>query len=80
MAIKDSKTFRFRKYLTCDSLNPNSNLQVDLAVPDEDMHNVSPFPDFDDVEKVQQYIQDRRVIGVCIHISHFNFCSHEFPS
>jgi 3-deoxy-7-phosphoheptulonate synthase len=27
------------------------------------MYNVSPFPDFDDAEKVQQYIQDRRVIG-----------------
>jgi 3-deoxy-7-phosphoheptulonate synthase len=28
------------------------------------MYIVSPFPDFDDAEKVQQYIQDRRVIGV----------------
>ncbi|KAG5351176.1 hypothetical protein C0989_007634 [Termitomyces sp. Mn162] len=27
------------------------------------MYNVSPFPDFDDPEKVQQFIQDRRVIG-----------------
>ncbi|KAJ7073288.1 hypothetical protein B0H15DRAFT_964057 [Mycena belliarum] len=27
------------------------------------MHDVSPFPDFEDTEKVQQYIQDRRVIG-----------------
>ncbi|KAG5646148.1 hypothetical protein DXG03_004201 [Asterophora parasitica] len=27
------------------------------------MYNVSPFPDFEDAEKVQQYIQDRRVIG-----------------
>ncbi|KAJ7938268.1 hypothetical protein B0H13DRAFT_1942175 [Mycena leptocephala] len=27
------------------------------------MYIVSPFPDFDDAEKVQQYIQDRRVIG-----------------
>jgi len=27
------------------------------------MHIVSPFPDFEDAEKVQQYIQDRRVIG-----------------
>ncbi|TFK37676.1 3-deoxy-7-phosphoheptulonate synthase [Crucibulum laeve] len=27
------------------------------------MYNVSPFPDFDDAQKVQQYIQDRRVIG-----------------
>ncbi|KAG6812694.1 hypothetical protein H0H92_001323 [Tricholoma furcatifolium] len=35
-----------------------------FSVPDEvDMYNVSPFPDFDDSEKVQQYIQDRRVIG-----------------
>jgi len=32
-------------------------------IPDEDMYNVSPFPDFEDAEKVQQYIQDRRVIG-----------------
>ncbi|KAF8990249.1 3-deoxy-7-phosphoheptulonate synthase [Cyathus striatus] len=30
---------------------------------DKDMYNVSPFPDFDDEDKVQQYIQDRRVIG-----------------
>ncbi|KIK09538.1 hypothetical protein K443DRAFT_82530 [Laccaria amethystina LaAM-08-1] len=27
------------------------------------MYNVSPFPDFDDAQKVHQYIQDRRVIG-----------------
>jgi 3-deoxy-7-phosphoheptulonate synthase len=33
-----------------------------FAVPD-DMYNVSPIPDFDDADKVQQYIQDRRVIG-----------------
>lgn len=29
------------------------------------MYNVSPIPDFDDDSKVQQYMQDRRVIGVC---------------
>ncbi|KAG6853860.1 hypothetical protein C0991_000621 [Blastosporella zonata] len=35
-----------------------------FPVPEEEeMYNVSPFPDFDDAEKVQQYIQDRRVIG-----------------
>jgi 3-deoxy-7-phosphoheptulonate synthase len=28
------------------------------------MYNVSPIPDFNDQSKVQQYIQDRRVIGV----------------
>ena len=28
------------------------------------MYNVTPFPDFDDEEQVQRYIQDRRVIGV----------------
>lgn len=27
------------------------------------MYNVSPFPDFEDAQKVHQYIQDRRVIG-----------------
>ncbi|KAF8885665.1 3-deoxy-7-phosphoheptulonate synthase [Infundibulicybe gibba] len=27
------------------------------------MYTVSPYPDFEDAEKVQQYIQDRRVIG-----------------
>ncbi|KAL0952366.1 hypothetical protein HGRIS_006644 [Hohenbuehelia grisea] len=27
------------------------------------MYNVSPFPDFDDKEKVRQYIEDRRVVG-----------------
>ncbi|KAG6877523.1 hypothetical protein C0993_006387 [Termitomyces sp. T159_Od127] len=35
-----------------------------FAVPDEDdMYTVSPFPDFEDPARVQQYIQDRRVIG-----------------
>ncbi|KAJ6596765.1 3-deoxy-7-phosphoheptulonate synthase [Mycena sp. CBHHK59/15] len=34
-----------------------------FAIPEDDMYIVSPFPDFDDAEKVQQYIQDRRVIG-----------------
>ena len=28
------------------------------------MYNVSPMPDFNDQSKVQQFIQDRRVIGV----------------
>lgn len=28
------------------------------------MYNVSPIPDFNEPSKVQQYIQDRRVIGV----------------
>jgi len=28
------------------------------------MHSISPIPDFDDDEKVQQYMQDRRVMGV----------------
>jgi len=27
------------------------------------MYNVSPFPDFEDAEQVQKYIQDRRVVG-----------------
>jgi hypothetical protein len=30
------------------------------------MHTVSPVPDFDDSEKVDQYIQDKRVLGVCL--------------
>ena len=34
------------------------------AVPDEDKFDVSPLPDFDDDVRVQQYLQDRRVIGV----------------
>lgn len=45
------------------------------------MYNVSPFPDFDDAEKVQQYIQDRRVIGVLFSSSlllHF-IDLHVFP-
>ncbi|KAJ3891896.1 3-deoxy-7-phosphoheptulonate synthase [Lentinula edodes] len=33
------------------------------AVPDEDKFDVSPLPDFDDDVRVQQYLQDRRVIG-----------------
>lgn len=36
------------------------------------MYNVSPIPDFNDQSKVQQYIQDRRVIGVgFIHLLSF---------
>jgi len=34
-----------------------------FEVPDDDMYNVSPFPDFEDSEQVQKYIQDRRVVG-----------------
>jgi|ERR1700722_3627093 len=34
------------------------------------MHHVTPFPDFDDEEQVQRYIQDRRVIGVCFYRSY----------
>ncbi|KAJ3727785.1 3-deoxy-7-phosphoheptulonate synthase [Lentinula raphanica] len=33
------------------------------AIPDEDQYDVSPLPDFDDDDRVQQYLQDRRVIG-----------------
>jgi 3-deoxy-7-phosphoheptulonate synthase len=36
------------------------------------MYNVSPIPDFNDQAKVQQFIQDRRVIGVgCFHVLSF---------
>lgn len=38
------------------------------------MYNVSPIPDFNDESKVQQYIQDRRVIGVSYH--HNSLSSH----
>ncbi|KAJ4481073.1 3-deoxy-7-phosphoheptulonate synthase [Lentinula aciculospora] len=34
-----------------------------FPVPDEDKFDVSPLPDFDDDDRVQQYLQDRRVIG-----------------
>ncbi|KAJ3783780.1 3-deoxy-7-phosphoheptulonate synthase [Lentinula aff. detonsa] len=34
-----------------------------FPIPDEDQFDVSPLPDFDDEERVQQYLQDRRVIG-----------------
>ncbi|KAK7441737.1 hypothetical protein VKT23_016400 [Stygiomarasmius scandens] len=34
-----------------------------FPVPDEEMYNASPYPDFDDADRVQQYLQDRRVIG-----------------
>ncbi|KAF5352946.1 hypothetical protein D9758_007898 [Tetrapyrgos nigripes] len=30
---------------------------------DNDMYSSSPYPDFDDADRVQQYLQDRRVIG-----------------
>lgn len=44
------------------------------AIPD-DMYNVSPIPDFNDQSKVQQYIQDRRVIGVSQILLWFYRCS-----
>lgn len=40
-----------------------------LAIPDEDKYDASPFPDFDDDSRVQQYLQDRRVIGVRLSTS-----------
>ena len=41
------------------------------------MYNVSPIPDFNDHSKVQQFIQDRRVIGVrFFHLLSFYFISH----
>lgn len=43
------------------------------------MYNVSPIPDFNDHSKVQQFIQDRRVIGVrFFHLLSFYFISHSF--
>jgi hypothetical protein len=33
-------------------------------------YNVTPIPDVDDDQKLQQYIQDRRVIGVCVLLVH----------
>ncbi|KAF9074538.1 hypothetical protein BDP27DRAFT_1390649 [Rhodocollybia butyracea] len=34
-----------------------------FPIPDEDKYDASPFPDFDDDDRVQQFLQDRRVIG-----------------
>lgn len=45
------------------SLNLHSRF---LAIPDEDKYDASPFPDFEDDGRVQQYLQDRRVLGVCL--------------
>jgi hypothetical protein len=59
--------FRFGNYFLAPyppPLNPFSPIEV----PDDDMYNVSPFPDFEDSEQVQKYIQDRRVVGVCLFI------------
>ncbi|KAE9393978.1 3-deoxy-7-phosphoheptulonate synthase [Gymnopus androsaceus JB14] len=42
------------------SLNLHSRF---LAIPDEDKYDASPFPDFEDDGRVQQYLQDRRVLG-----------------
>ena len=40
------------------------------------MYNVSPIPDFNDQSKVQQFIQDRRVIGVgFVHLLSFYLSS-----
>ncbi|CAA7261954.1 unnamed protein product [Cyclocybe aegerita] len=44
------------------SLKASQSGPFRFPVP-EDMHTVSPIPDFDDDSKVQQYMQDRRVIG-----------------
>jgi len=48
------------------------------------MHNVSPIPDFDDDSKVQQYMQDRRVVGVrlfffqsSIYITHPTYSQYD---
>ncbi|PPQ90291.1 hypothetical protein CVT25_013116 [Psilocybe cyanescens] len=43
-------------------IKSSANGPFRFPVP-EDMYNVSPIPDFDDDAKVQQYMQDRRVIG-----------------
>ncbi|TFK69814.1 3-deoxy-7-phosphoheptulonate synthase [Pluteus cervinus] len=46
-------------------INPAASLpprSFRFHVPDE-MHTVSPFPDIEDTDKIQQYLQDRRVIG-----------------
>ena len=43
------------------------------------MYNVSPIPDFNDQSKVQQFIQDRRVIGVgFFHLRSFYPSSYFF--
>jgi len=39
-------------------------------------YNVTPIPDVDDDQKLQQYIQDRRVIGVCSLPFHFTLIVH----
>jgi len=46
---------------------PASFYAHSLAVPD-DNHDISPVPDFDDAQKINQYIKDRRVIGVHVTI------------
>ena len=40
-------------------LNPATKLIIII-----EMHTVSPIPDFEDVDKVERYMQDRRVDGV----------------
>jgi hypothetical protein len=69
---KGQNAFRFRKSPLLFSTDSTLQVQLTLhhnpfclkAVPDEDMYTVSPFPDFEDAERVEQYIRDRRVIGV----------------
>uniref|UniRef100_A0A8H7XPN0 3-deoxy-7-phosphoheptulonate synthase n=1 Tax=Psilocybe cubensis TaxID=181762 RepID=A0A8H7XPN0_PSICU len=48
--------------MSASHINPSPSGPFRFPVP-EDMYNVSPIPDFDDDAKVQQYMQDRRVIG-----------------
>ncbi|KIK54594.1 hypothetical protein GYMLUDRAFT_48500 [Collybiopsis luxurians FD-317 M1] len=46
-----------------DIKDSNSTRAFRFPIPDEDSFDASPYPDFDDDERVQQYLQDRRVIG-----------------
>jgi len=40
-----------------------NNSTFRFPIPDEDKYDASPFPDFEDDGRVQQYLQDRRVLG-----------------
>jgi hypothetical protein len=66
-SVEKSPSFRFRKSICFCSQYVESESFFTIAVPVD----LSPSPDFDDADKVQQYIRDRRVVGVryiCISI------------
>jgi len=60
------KTHPFSAYRYNHPHPPSVEPSLDLSFFLTMTYNVTPIPDVDDDQKLQQYIQDRRVIGVCL--------------